>query len=101
MGDQPANIAYLVHSADVAFELVEVRAGTHGLKPLHASGKTPTGTLDAFRTELTQVLDDMAGEIGARKRANARRMRGSLGKAWSDDGPARQAFNALIEKYDL
>lgn len=95
MGDQPGNIAYLVHTADVAFELVEVRTGAHGLKPLYASGKTPTGTLDAFRTEFKQVLDDMAGEVGARKRANARRMQGSLAKAWNDDGPARRSNRAL------
>ena len=90
-----------MHTADVAFELTEVRTGPYARKPLLASGKTPTGTLEAFRAELKQVLDDMAGEVGARKRANARRMQGELSKAWGEGESARRAFSSLVDNYGL
>ncbi|KZW02221.1 UDP-Glycosyltransferase/glycogen phosphorylase [Exidia glandulosa HHB12029] len=100
-GDQPSNIAYLTHTADVAFELVEVRTGEHGLKPLRASGKTPKGTVEAFREELQVLLDDMAGDVGARKRENARKRQAELQKAWSAGGPARVAFDNFVQHYKL
>ncbi|KZW02223.1 UDP-Glycosyltransferase/glycogen phosphorylase [Exidia glandulosa HHB12029] len=100
-GDQPSNIAYLTHIADVAFELIEVRTGEHGLKPLLPSGKTPTGTLEAFQKELQVLLDDMAGSAGARKRQNAKKHQAELGKAWSEGGPARAAFNHFVERFNL
>lgn len=101
MGDQPTNIAYLTHTADVAFEFLEVRTGDFGLRPILASGKTPTGTLDAFREELVHVLDNVTGEVGSRKRVNARRMQVELAMAWAEGGPARETFSDLVQRYGL
>lgn len=101
MGDQPSNIAYLAHVADVAFEFIEVRTGEFGLKPMLSSGKTPTGTLDAFREELAQVLNSITGEVGSRKRANARKMQAELAMAWAEGGAAREAFSNLVKRYGL
>ena len=101
MGDQPSSIAYLTHKIDVAFEFIEVRTGEYGLKPMLSSGKTPTGTLDAFREELAQVLDNLTGEVGSRKRANARRVKSKLAMAWTEGGAAREAFSHLVERYGL
>lgn len=100
-GDQPANLTYLVHKADVAFELIEGRTGDLGLKPLLTTDKTPKGTLDAFKAELIIVLDAASGELGTRKRGNAIRMQGELAKAWGKEGSARTSFHQFIEVFDL
>lgn len=70
-------------------------------KPLLASGKTPKGTIEAFKTEIAEVLEEAFGEVGARKRRNAKRMQAELGKAWSDGGCAKEAFNAFADKHGL
>lgn len=100
-GDQPANVAYLTYTADVAFEFTEVRTGELGLKPLLQSGKTPTGTVEAFRAELHALLDDAFGAVGARKRANAKRHQAQLASAWAEGGSARTAFDAFVTRYGL
>jgi hypothetical protein len=64
-------------------------------------GKTPTGTLEAFREELNTILDALSSPVGERKRANARRHQAELANAWSPDGPARKSLDALIERYNL
>jgi hypothetical protein len=99
--DQPVNIAHLVHTLDVAFELIEVRTGDHGLKSIYATGKTPQGTLEAFREELNGVLDSLSSEIGRRKRANAQKQQKILAQAWAPGGPAYVSFQNLIQKFDL
>lgn len=101
MGDEAANIAQMAHTADVAFELVEVRMGKLGLRPMLTAGKTPTGTLDAFKAEFAGVLDRVDGAEGARKRANAMRIRNGLTKAWTEGGSARTAFDALMGKFGV
>lgn len=100
-GDQPGNIARLVHVADVAFELVEARTGPWATKPLLASGKTPTGTVEAFKVEVHHVLDDAFGDVGARKRANVRKMQAELATAWAEGGSARSDFDAFAAKHGL
>jgi hypothetical protein len=100
-GDQPINIAYLVHSLDVAFELVEVRTEPWGLKSLLSSGKTPTGTLKAFQEEVETVLHELQSDVGLRKAANARKHQQLLAEAWSKDGSARKDFDELIRLYGL
>lgn len=99
--DQPSNIAYLTHTADVAFELLEVRTGEHGLNTILATGKKATGTLDAFRVELEKLFNDMKGEPGLRKRANAKRRQADLAMAWTEGGPARVAFQRFCLQYGL
>jgi small nuclear ribonucleoprotein (snRNP)-like protein len=101
LSDQPINIAHLVHTLDVAFEFVEVRTGPWAFKPILSSGKTPTGTLEAFQEEVNAVLDELQSEVGLRKAANARKHQQLLAEAWGADGPARKDFNELIQRYGL
>lgn len=101
IGDQPGNIAYLTHIADVAFTFYEARTGELGLKPILATGKTPTGTLDAFKEEVKQLLDDMAGEAGARKRRNVQKRKADLARSWGDGGRSRQVLEAFCAKHGL
>jgi hypothetical protein len=101
MGDQPANIAHLVDTLDVAFELIEVRTGKNGLKPIYRTGKTPKGTLEAFREELKKVLGNLNSEVGLRKRANAQMRQKLLASAWGPGGPTRASFEALVQRFSL
>ena len=96
------NILHLTHNLDVAFELVEVRTGTGAAslsKPIFATGQTPAGTLAAFEAELDGTLEAMYGVVGARKRANARKVREGLAGAWREDGEARRALERLLDRY--
>ena len=97
--DQPMNAARLVHILDVAFELVEVRTGAASSKPIFATGQTPVSTLAAFEAELDDTLEAMYGAVGARKRANARKVREGLAGAWREDGEARRALERLLDRY--
>ena len=86
----------------MAFEFIEVRTGLDGLKPiLRREAKIPSGAADAFATELGEIITDMRGEVGGRKRANARKVQSELALvlAWGDDGSARKAFENMLEKY--
>ncbi|KAF8542582.1 hypothetical protein BDD12DRAFT_876041 [Trichophaea hybrida] len=97
--DQPMNIAHLVYGLDVAFELLEVRTGELGLKTMFATGKTPEGTVEAFERELEEVLEGMKGEVGERKRQNARRIRQGLEGVWGDGSKTRGVFERFLERY--
>jgi hypothetical protein len=102
MADQPSIISYLEHSLDVAFQLMEVRTGPSGLKPIRARGNfIPSGTIEAFRAEADDILSEMKGEVGARKRRNAKQAQIELSKAWAEGGPAKAAFNEFVTKYGL
>jgi hypothetical protein len=101
MGDQPTNIAHLVHNLDVAFEFTENKTGPHAKKPIYSTGKTPTCTLEAFHKELNAVFNDLSSPIGERKKANAKRHQSELANAWSSDGPGRKTLDALIQQYNL
>jgi hypothetical protein len=100
-GDQPGNIAHLVHTLDVAFEFVEVRTGANGLKPIYQTGKTPKGTLEAFREELNDVLDNLNSEIGIRKKKNAQKQQEILARAWVPGGSTYASFQVLVKQFDL
>ncbi|KAF8227378.1 UDP-Glycosyltransferase/glycogen phosphorylase, partial [Tricholoma matsutake] len=83
--DQPANAAYLTLTLDVAFELIQVRTGESGLRPLYR-GVQATGTPDAVASEARHVLQSARGEEGKKKRRNAEVLRDNLRKAWEEDG---------------
>lgn len=42
---------------------------------------------------------DMKGEVGARKRANAKRQQAIIRTAWNMDGSARLAFENFLRRY--
>lgn len=96
-GDQPAAAVHLSHNLDVAFHLVEVRTGK-GLRPLF-SGQVPQGTREAVGDEFRRTLDACRGDVGKRKRVNARRLGTDLAKAWEEGGSGRKAMNVFLERY--
>ncbi|GJE92128.1 glycosyltransferase family 1 protein [Phanerochaete sordida] len=99
--DQPLNAVQLTENLDVAYELLEVRTGAWGLKPLRRTGKAPTGTPEALRAEMRAVLEKAFGEDGARKRENIGKLRkGALG-LWKDGGEARGAAERLLDDVAL
>jgi hypothetical protein len=100
-GDQTSNVMHLVHKLDVAFEFIEVRSGKYGLKPIYAAGKTAKGTLEAFKEEINGILDDLASDVGKRKKANAKKYQQEIAKAWGEGGVGRQALNELTKTYGL
>ncbi|TBU34157.1 UDP-Glycosyltransferase/glycogen phosphorylase [Dichomitus squalens] len=94
--DQPVNAIHLSEDLDVAYELFEVRCGT-GLGQILRNGKTPTGTVEAVKAEMHNVLDHAFGDDGARKRVNLQAVRKKLQAAWAEDGIARREVEAFLD----
>lgn len=99
--DQPLASAHLSENLNIAFELVEVRTGEHGMKPLHRNGRKPKGTREAVGIEIREVLDACRGEKGAELRKNAEEMKAKFRKSWKPDGVGRKDFNAFLDKYGI
>ena len=95
--DEPANAALMSLSLDVAFELIQVRTGVHGLKPAYrCGGIKPTGTADGVAAELENVLNRMRGEEGERKRKAAEMVRERFRQGWEEGGAASKDFRRLL-----
>ncbi|KAI1794170.1 UDP-Glycosyltransferase/glycogen phosphorylase [Ganoderma leucocontextum] len=95
--EQPMNAIHLTDHLDVAYELVEVRNGS-GLGPIYRNGKNPTGTIDAVKAEMRDVLDRAFGKDGGKKRDSMRALQKTLRAAWSDNGIARTEVEALLDE---
>lgn len=80
----------------IAYELLEVRNGPE-LNTIYRTGKTPTGTVEAMRKEMTEVLTKAFGEDGKEKRANSARLKLQMDKAWDADGTSTRSFKAFID----
>ena len=83
--DQPGNAAYLTLTLDVAFQMVEIRTGEDGLKPLYR-GVTPTGTDSAVATEVRTIIRNARGSEGKKKRRNAELIKDKWRKEWEEGG---------------
>ncbi|KAH8103099.1 UDP-Glycosyltransferase/glycogen phosphorylase [Cristinia sonorae] len=94
--DQPSNAVLLTEVHDVAYELLEVRAG-NGLKPIYRTGKAPINTIDALKSEAREVLDNAFGDDGARKRKNVLVLKEKFAHAWEKDGLARLDFERFLK----
>lgn len=82
---------------DVAYELLEVRTGHNGLKPLYRTGKAPVNTLDALKAEAREVLDKAFGVDGVRKRANMKKLHAEVLVAWEKGGSAEVDLSRFLE----
>jgi hypothetical protein len=96
MFDQPGNAAHNSLSLDVAFELIQVRTGIEGLKPLHRGGTPPVGTCESVAVEARDVLRRMKGSEGDRKRRNAEFVRDQISRAWKNTGDGLEDFKRLL-----
>ena len=98
-GDQPTASAHLSCNLKVAFELIEVRTGPDGLKPILRNGLAAKGTREAVGKEFREVLDACRSEQGEEFRENAEEMKREFEKAWEDDGEAKRELNAFLEQF--
>ncbi|KAH9476230.1 Anthocyanidin 3-O-glucosyltransferase [Psilocybe cubensis] len=100
--DQPLASAHLTQNLNAAFELVEVRTGEAGLKPiLSLGGRAPKGTRAAVGAEMRAVLDACRGPEGEEKRRNMEELRRKVRGAWGRyvKGRSRRDFEAFLEKF--
>ena len=97
--DQPAISAHLSCNLKVAFELVEVRTGSDGLKPMLRNGRSPKGMREAVGEEFRQIIDACRGEQGEKLRRNAKEVQQKFETAWEDGGEAKRELNAFLERY--
>lgn len=67
------------------------------MKPIYRTGKTPTGTLEAVRSEAREVLEAAFGEEGAKKRANMKKLKEIMSVAWEMNGPAYVDMQKLLD----
>ncbi|OCH85798.1 UDP-Glycosyltransferase/glycogen phosphorylase [Obba rivulosa] len=95
--DQPANAVHLTDNLHVAYELIEVRTGERGLKPIYRNGRVPKGTMEAVREEARDVLGKAFGEDGKQKRENMKRLQQASAQAWQEGGPSRRAIIDLLD----
>lgn len=99
--DQPTAAAHLSENLNIAIELVEVRAGEHGMKPLRMHGCKAEGISKAVGVEIREVLDACRGDKGEQLRKNAGFMKAKFARSWGADGISRKDFNAFLSKYSI
>ncbi|KIM47390.1 glycosyltransferase family 1 protein [Hebeloma cylindrosporum] len=97
--DQPTTSIHLSCDLKVAFELMEVRTGPDGLKPLLRNGVAAKGTREAVGKEIREVIDACRGERGEELRRNAKGFKEKFAKAWEDGGEAKLELKAFLERY--
>lgn len=81
---------------DAGYELLEVRTGLFGLKPIHRTGGAPRGTIESVRAEAQDVLGNAFGEDGARKRANLLAIRSGLLREWEEGGASQRDVRVFL-----
>ncbi|PPQ96596.1 hypothetical protein CVT26_010751, partial [Gymnopilus dilepis] len=84
--DQPGAAAHLTEHLNVAFELIEVRTGVNGLKPLLRNGQSAKGSREAVGAEIRNVIDECRGAKGEQMRGNALALKTKFIEAWGPDG---------------
>ncbi|KAI0790603.1 UDP-Glycosyltransferase/glycogen phosphorylase [Abortiporus biennis] len=99
--DQPWNAVNLVDNLDVAYELFEVRSGEDGLKYSQRLGRAPIGTVEAFRDEAKQVLDNAFGADGNRKRENMKQFQQVILGCWEEGGSCKIDFDRFVKTIDV
>lgn len=99
--DQPAAAAHLTHNLKVAFELIEVRTGEKGLKPIFRTGRKAKGTREAVGVEIREIIDSCRSEQGDMIRKNAEGIREKFSKTWEADGAGRREFLSFLTNYNV
>ena len=72
----------------------QVRTGP-GAQPPRRGG-TVVGTQDAIAAEVTQIIDDLRGEVGARKRRNFDNVRAKFLNELGEGGAVHQALEDIV-----
>ncbi|KAJ3972819.1 hypothetical protein EV361DRAFT_981749 [Lentinula raphanica] len=100
--DQPINAAFLGLNHKAAFELIEVRSGEDGTKPLlrfEGTNYKPTFTVDAVRAEVTELLKKLKSEEGQLVRSNFEKLGEEIWRSWDEGKQCRVELNEFLDKY--
>ncbi|KAF9043665.1 hypothetical protein BDP27DRAFT_1455173 [Rhodocollybia butyracea] len=98
-GDQPVNAATLTCTHKAAFELIEVRSGEDGTKPLlrfENIDYKPTFTVDAVRVEVEELLVKIRGEEGRMVRSNFEDLSDNMLRSW-EWGECNYSLHELLK----
>lgn len=99
--DQSFGAAHISEDLRAGIELIEVRTGESGLKPLRRNGRQAKGTRKAFGDEIRQVIDDSRGQKGKEIRKNTVELKAKLANAWMDGGIGKKDFETFLAKYNF
>ncbi|KAI1785433.1 UDP-Glycosyltransferase/glycogen phosphorylase [Ganoderma leucocontextum] len=94
--DQPLNAILVSEKLQIGYELLEVRSG-NGLKPICRNGRVPTGTVDAVKAEMREVLGKAFGEDGEKKRARLAQVKKAVLAEWEDGGASKRDVVAFLD----
>ncbi|KAJ3795634.1 hypothetical protein GGU11DRAFT_872616 [Lentinula aff. detonsa] len=100
--DQPLNAAQVVLTHKAAFELIEVRSGKQGTKPLlrfQNTEYTPTFTVDALKKEVEKLIEKFNGKEGQTVRTNFEKLSDKMRRSWEEGGECKTDFEQFIQKY--
>lgn len=95
--DQPANVAHMSLTLNIAYEIVEARSG-FGLKPMYR-GITPKGTLEALEEEVRTILQKAFGEDGRQKRENIQQLKEKIKAELREGGDSSVDLNKFVKDY--
>lgn len=90
----------MIHKA--AFELIEVRSGEKGTKPMLRFENTsykPTFTVDAVKAEVVGLLKKIKGEEGKVVRSNFTKLSETMMKGWDEGEESRNELNEFYKKF--
>ncbi|KAJ3855119.1 hypothetical protein EV368DRAFT_62701 [Lentinula lateritia] len=100
--DQPVNAAVLSLSHNAAFELIEVRSGENGTKPLlrfEGTDYQPTFTVEAVKAEVEGLLAKLKGDEGRIVRSNFENLGEQMWRSWDEGMQSRIELNELLENF--
>ncbi|KAE9405261.1 UDP-Glycosyltransferase/glycogen phosphorylase [Gymnopus androsaceus JB14] len=100
--DQPINAATLTLIHKAAFELIGVRAGTDGTKPLLRFKDTsykPSFTVEGVKKEFELLLEKIKGEEGKLVRQNFEVLSDKVGKSWDDGEESKTDLDNFLAKF--
>jgi UDP-glucoronosyl and UDP-glucosyl transferase len=95
--DQPMNVACLARKMGVAWELHGAKTGYWAERERDSASGEPA--LACWEDVVNNVLDEMVGEEGGKRRASAEAVRDKLRVAWGDGGRAKAEFDRFLHTY--
>lgn len=81
----------------MGYELFEVRSG-YGTSPIaRLNDYAPTATVDAVRSEFSEILKKALGDDGEEKRKNVREFQRRIAGRWKPDGVCWKEIDRIID----
>ncbi|KAH9476163.1 UDP-glycosyltransferase 84A1 [Psilocybe cubensis] len=99
--DQPIAAQQIESVLKVGIELIEVRLGEEGMKPLLRNGRKAQGTRKAVGKEFRDVLDLCRSEEGEDLRKNVLAIKAQFSECWGPTGASRREYESFLKKYGV